>query len=42
VNSINDFLVLWREKIKNYSDEDFETLRKAVLTIISEKDFALW
>ena len=27
VNSINTFLVLYREKIKNMADEEFETLK---------------
>jgi secreted Zn-dependent insulinase-like peptidase len=41
VNSINEFLVLYRDKIKNIPDEEFETVKKAVLTIISEKDINL-
>ena len=33
--------MLFRDKIKNIPDEEFEILRQAVITIVSEKDINL-
>lgn len=41
VSCINKFLIEKREDVKNIKDEDFETIKGAVNTIISEKDINL-
>jgi secreted Zn-dependent insulinase-like peptidase len=38
---VNKFLLAYREKIQNLSDEEFDTQKKAIQTIIAEKDTSL-
>jgi secreted Zn-dependent insulinase-like peptidase len=38
---VNKFLISYREKIQNLSDEEFDTQKKAIQTIIAEKDTSL-
>ena len=35
------FLITYREKVANLSDEEFDTQKKAIQTIIAEKDTSL-
>lgn len=41
ISCINKFLVTIREKYKNLTDEEFETAKKSVHTVLAEKDFNL-
>ena len=40
-NSINEFLISMRDKVKNISDEEFEVHKSAVMTRLAEKDISL-
>ena len=41
LSCINKFLTTIREKYKNLTDEEFETAKKSICTILSEKDINL-
>jgi secreted Zn-dependent insulinase-like peptidase len=41
VNSINNFIVDTREKIKAITDDEFEVQKQAVITKLAEKDINL-
>jgi len=38
---VNKFLLAYREKVQNLSDEEFDVQKKAIQTLIAEKDTSL-